>query len=118
MPILKVLKSLKLSNKTWWTRCGRLPNVNWQQVSTTVYHLKMSSCLVLAVKFLSTSLSLKWFLMMMRYKQQPFVNETSLTKGTKLSFMVQVSVILKPILKICMMPKAIKSTALQIQWNY
>ncbi|VGM81501.1 putative protease [Streptococcus pneumoniae] len=51
-------------------------------------------------------------------KGQLFVNETSLTKGTKLSFMVQVSVILKPILKICMMPKAIKSTALQIQWNY
>ena len=44
---LEVLKSLKLSNKTWWTRCGRLLNVNWQQVSTTVYHLKMSSCLVL-----------------------------------------------------------------------
>ncbi|VGM81498.1 Uncharacterised protein [Streptococcus pneumoniae] len=50
--------------------------------------------------------------------EQLFVNETSLTKGTKLSFMVQVSVILKPILKICMMPKEIKSTALQIQWNY
>ncbi|CJH09357.1 U32 family peptidase [Streptococcus pneumoniae] len=112
------LKSLKLSNKTWWTRCGRLPNVNWLQDFTMVHHLKMSSCLVLAVKFLSTSLSLKWFLMMMRHKQQQFVNEMSLTKGTKLSFMVQVSVILKPILKICMMPKAIKSTALQIQWNY
>ena len=55
--------------------------------------------------------------MMMRHKQQLFVNGTLLTKETKLSFMAQVSVILKRISKICMMPKAIKSTALQIQWN-
>ena len=50
-------------------------------------------------------------------QQQPFANGTSLTKGTKLSFMAQVSVILKRISKIYMMPKAIKLTALQIQWN-
>ena len=78
---------------------------------------EMSSCLVLVVKFLSISLSLKWFLTMMRHKQQPFVNGMSLTKATKLSFMAQVSVILKHISKICMMPKAIKLTAHQIRWN-
>ena len=61
----------------------RLPNV---ELATGFYYGTPSEneqYLVLVVKFLSTSLSLKWFLMMMRHKQQPFVNGMSLTKETK-----------------------------------
>ena len=71
----------------------------------------------LVVKFLNTSLSLKWLRMIMRLKRQPFVNGMSSTKAIKWSFMDQVSVILRLISKIFMMPRAIKSTAPQIQWN-
>ena len=51
----KVQKPSTPSKMIWLTNSGKLPNVNWQQVSTTRHQQKTSNSLVLVVRFHNTN---------------------------------------------------------------
>ena len=96
---------------------GRLPNVNWQQDSTMVHQLKMSSYSVLVVKFLSINLLLKWFLLMMRHKTATIRqrNVINYWGGDQVEFYGPGFRHFETYIEDCMMLKEIKSIVHQTQ---